>query len=577
MTKQKWSLQSLFYFALSAIFTGLFFNLALNKYYGDSEIWLLTLSQNVASPQGLNSIYYKYVFHWLTYLFSHAAPSELAVYTWARIGWATVSVVSLFLVARFYSRTFRFPQLFWPLYLFLITSHVFFNRAFEVRGDVLCLLMHSLFMNLFVVYSDRPRKFGHIALLTLINLLLIGATPKGVIFLVVQVIFCAALSFKSPEQQKKRMLWLTWMSHASPLLVVSVALSLLAAISPNSHWIEAIANSLDFYLKSFDTRLLNTHFFGRQDFHYIVRFIILSWPHALVMLAWLVLFYVAAFRRKKNSTPHLLQGLQIAGMALLVLVLLYNQKLPFFLGPFLTPVLALAFCSVFTTLPIRLRVGRETILACLILCCLYRASVQYYVNIAYNQNTYQRELIADLEDYIQRNPRIDIYDVIGLLPRKNKIFAFIGPSEVARKTAVIDKIKQYAPHVILETFKTSLLDPQMRHFLVNEFVPLEPNVWFQGTTITSIDNPEYFKKKVMIDGKEYWLMEAFSNRYVLNLLDRQILNPECLLLDENQTLTESNPRYVAVPSQYIALALTDVPKLNLRHSPFVLFRYDTSF
>jgi len=572
MTKQKSTqLQILTKLLPAVVFVvlgGMFFHLALHVYFADSEIWLLTLSQKAFAPGELLSIYYKWSFHAATYLFSHFAPTEVAVYEWARAGWSVIAILSVLGTARIFTRLFKNPELFWHLSIFLLTSSVFFNQGFRIRGDIFAYFLHVAYLSVYLRAFDTPKKAAPFAALLGINLLLILSTPKALIFVIAQLILGYFLANGAPARRRKDLLWLLVSSH-TVIVVVGCIVALLSTMIPGAYnLVYSIASAIDFYIKSFDTSFGNTSYFSAEDMQYVFRFIANSWIHAAV----LVLGFAAAIKDRKNNC-----GITFYALFIFFAVLAYNQKFPFFLGPFLTPVLAFCFCR---TLEISKTFHQRIyplLLVTVLLSSVTLAFLQYSENIEFNKNKYQKEAVAELEAFQKKHPKTKIYDVIGLLPRKNTIFAFVGPGEVARKNEILNQILQADPDVIIQTYKTIYLDPDFFRFLIESRVPIEPNVWVKGFAWTKTEHPDKFARTVKIENKEYWVFAISEKKFVSDLVEAKPINNETFGLDKNLKITDSDPVFLAVPSRYLALIFTDTSPIGFSNPPNVLFRYDTSF
>jgi hypothetical protein len=201
----------------------------------------------------------------------------------------------------------------------------------------------------------------------------------------------------------------------------------------------------------------------------------------------------------------------------------------------------------------------------------------YRENFLYNVNLYQSEAIVALEDYVEKNPDFKIYDIIGILPRKNKIFIFAGPSEVAQKTQIIEDIIKAEPDILLLVFKFIYLEPDFPFVLEKHWVPMSPDIWVKGKYISPTMTPLNFIKSATIDGLVYWIMPYMSQKYIINNKTHALISNETLALDHHLKINTKDPEFLAIPQKYTSIVLTDIPIVHLPNPPSVLFRYDTSF
>jgi len=578
MTKQKWIPRAVLsggvlYAIVALIWTGLFFLLALRTYFADSEIWLLTISQRLLDPHDIPSIYYKYTFHLLTYLFSHFAPSEPTVYTWARLGWAAVASGAVWLTARLFTHVYRREHLLWPLFIFLLTAGLFLNQGFRIRADILGLFTHMLYLATFFQAREKGVRRSHFAALTAINVYMLLSTPKTVIFLICQVALC--LGWLKGSTRHRRLLWLLTFSTMGPMIVGVTALLLFPFIGIYTPML-AMKLAADFYMKSYDPNLVNPAMFTAIDFYHFFKLFTNSPFHALILCTWLILFFVRIFK-KNRLAPEAEEPLQIYASLLFFFVIIYNQKLPFFLGPFLTPVLAQAFMMCMKALPRPRTLIPTAVLATTILAVSITGLVEFFNNIKNNTNYWQLQAISILDLYSQHHPELKIWDVVGLLPRKNKVFIFLGPSEVAQKTKIIRHILEEDPDMIVLIYKFRYLEPEFPPILQKHWVPIAKDVWAKGRFISPLTQPLDYVNPIKIGAQEYWVMPMPKEKYILDTDTHHSLNKETLGLDASRKVTQTDPIYLAIPKKHLSLVLTDVQPIWFPYTPTGLFRFDTTF
>ncbi len=576
MTKQKQLLGTklnLFYTALAVAWSVAFCVLAAVTYYSDSEIWLLTVSQKLLTPNDLQIIYFKWLFHAITYLFSHWAPSEVQVYIWARLGWSAIGIAAVALMSGVLCQVYDQKKWWAPAFTILITCSLFLNQGFRVRGDVLSLLMHALYLFVFLkAFSAEPQR-RHLLYLTLINFCLILTTPKFIIFLICQFVVCW-MWLKGTQKTSRRWFLPLVFSHFFPLTLGSgivIALSSLGFVGP----LTAISIAGDFYLKSYNSHLSNPLQFSTMDFFHVFKLPLQSPVHFALLLLWLGLFVYYTIHSQK--LPQKIRALQVYASLLFLLVITYNQKLPFFLGPFLLPVLAQSVFLVFWLLDSLQLKKANLILFALVISSTLNGAYSFVRNFYFNSNSYQITALQKIEAYQKQNPQINIYDVIGLLPRKTKNYIFIGPSEVSHKAHIIELILKADPDLILSTYKLKYLEPEFSRELSKKWIPLENGVWAKGEFLSIKQTPDQFLRNHVIDHQDYWLLPYRSAKYMYDATTLEPITERVFVLDQDLKVTSSQPKFFAVPKNHVSLICSDFAPIGLDHSPTSLFRFDTAF
>jgi hypothetical protein len=552
---------------LCIAFGGLFLYLATACYFSDSEIWLLAMSKKVFSADAIQSIYYKWFFHVFVFTTSFWSRNNLLVYESARIAFALIALASIILTAASFSKIYQKKQLLLPIVLICLTSSVFFNQGFRFRADILALFFHACF--LFIVFHNSLKK--HTLLLTALNILLLLTTPKALIFIALQVLI-GLYFFCKESQDEKNLGRKILISILAPLTVVLFALTCLAFFNPDHSLLFAIRSAGDFYLKSFESDLGSAQFLSAMDFMYLSRFLRVSTAHTLIFLAWLALFFVSIFSKPKNS---LHSFFNVYCALLLSLILLYNQKLPFFLGPFLTPVIAIQFCTLdkFTTGRPRLYWLSPLLLA---LAC-WLCWKQFTINLQFNNNFQQKEFISHLQDYKRENPTVSIYDIIGLLPQDNTYYLFIGPGEVDRNRDILDAIQSDPPDIYLYTYKNVFFNETLQTFLQQKYFEYSPGVWLKAKHLHADQSFSQATKIVQFNNKNYWLLPYNQTRLVFSHTAKKDITADCLFLDSELKTTQIATQWIAIPFENMHFSLAKVAPPKFYQNPFLVFRFDTAF
>ncbi len=557
------------YLLLCIAFGGLFLYLATVCYFSDSEIWLLAMSKKAFSAGSLQAVYYKWPLHALVFVTSFWSKNNLLIYEISRIFFALLALTSLGLIAACFSKIYQKKQLFLPIFLICLTSSVFFNQGFRIRADILALFFHACF--LLAVFSNLKSFRKLTLLLTALNAVLLLTTPKSLIFIALHVI--VGLYFFSQESKDHKLLGKRILvSILAPLTVGLFALSCLAFLYPDHSILFAIQSAGDFYMKSFDPTLGGAVFFTSMDFMYVIRFLQLSVVHTFIFLGWLILFLKHVFSKNRNS---LHSFFNIYCACLLSLILLYNQKLPFFLGPFLTPVIAIQFCSLDRILSSRRRFKWLPPLLLSVACWL--CWKQFMVNLQFNNNTLQKEFISQLQTYKKKNPAVSIYDIVGLLPQDNTYYLFIGPGEVSRSRDILSRVQENPPDIYLYTYKNIFFTEDLQSFLQNNYLQYSPGVWLKAQHLRTDPKKSPHTKIIQMNNKSYWLFPFNKPHLIYSHHTKKDILSECLFLDSNLQLTQIATQWVAVPLGHINFSMVMFPAPKFYQNPFQVFRFDTAF
>lgn len=570
MPKNLKALPSIAYALIAMGLAALFLVFSTQCYFADSEIWLLTQSQMIFNVGGALSVYYKWAFHFIIYVFSHFAPSELAVYLWARIGCAALALASVALMASAFTRAFQRRDLLFPTIIFLLTSTLFFNQGFRIRADVASAFFHALIVWLMVRNVSRETKWFDHALLLLLNIILLSTGPKAVYFFLAQFVLGWELS-RQAEFSKKYFWWM-WQSHLTCVALIGLGSFMTYFIPALPNLPESFALALNFFIYKFNAEQVAPSFLSRESQLYVIYFFQRNWLHAVFLalgFGWTLFSLVRGSSSSRKS-------LGIYSFFLFLMALLHNDKLPFFLAFMFMPFMAQSFLLTASQLQ-RLPRGAHATLLLLLTLMTFHAVTWYQQHLLFNTNSYQKSAIVTLDKYTQKHPSVKIYDVIGLLPRKTKVFGFIGPGEEQNKKGIMEYVKSQKPDMILTTFKSDFLQPSLGEMLKKGWVQIEEGVWTKGQFISITETPLLFQELRTIGGKIYWVMRAPPQSHIYATNPPKPLHAEILRLDSAFNPTLQSPKFIAIPHNYLSLILSDLPPTGLLISPHKLFRFDTGF
>lgn len=573
MTKYKWSIEQVFYSLLAIAVAIGFCHLALVCYYADSEIWLLTLSQQTFNPKELSSIYYKWTFHALTYVFSHFSKTELDVYQSARIGWMCVALASQIIIAYTFSLFANNKRLFLPIFIAVMTFSAFFNQGFRIRGDILSLLSHAIILLTLFQIREKPITGKHYLWLFLWNFVLILSTPKSLYLYIAQFAFGIAL-YKYTIATRRFFIFV-WLSHLLPVVIILWLTFFTHVFQLKMDLLIPVHKAIDFYLKSFDVGLINTEFFSILDFAHVIKAATKSMPHTFIFIIGFALYFVTSFKAKKEG---LKSALNIYFGILLLFVTFHNQKFPFFIGTFGTPLIAYTFIVFASGLNTIFKEKAKYAMIATVALFIFFCNMDYERNIRENNNYGQQVAIKIFDEYTSKNPQYKFYDIIGMLPRKTSLFLFVGPGEVSRKKQIIDDLNSFDPDIILFTFKFIYLEPDILEFLTRTRMTVEDNVWVKGDYFSVLKTNAYFKKQHQFNGKYYWLIPHPPKSFIYDLASKKNIKDELIYFKNGLVMKHSREAdSFALPTAYLDVVQTNIEPIGFLQPPYKLFRFDTNF
>ncbi|MBY0386118.1 hypothetical protein K2X05_13245, partial [bacterium] len=449
-----------------------------------------------------------------------------------------------------------------------LSSSLFFNQAFRIRADILALFLHLLF--LYVTCLAKNKKWQNIFILILIQTLLLLTTPKSIIFILLHGALGLFLMLQQKEQRKLGRNILA--SIVVPICLGLLALSIVGILAPQHPLLWSVHGAVNFYLKSYDQGLGGARFFSFFDLMYLFRFFKKSPVHSLLFFFWLIVFFRDLF--KKTAIDSFIYFFKIYTALLIICVFLYNQKLPFFLAPFLAPVLAYQFCVFYSFLEKK----RWTVLTPLLLfVAVFVSFRQLSVNLQFNNNYAQKKFIAELESYKKENPQTTVYDIIGLLPKNTSHYIFIGPGDISQREIILNQIKANLPDVYLFTFKNIFLGNEINKILKEFYFEYSPGVWLKSENINLNKTTNSLQDIFQLNQKNHWLTPVDKKTQIFSSKDKKEITDQCLFLNSQKKVSQTEIQWMAIPFSFLEVSIIQAPLTNFSLNPQNLFMFDTAF
>lgn len=492
-----------------------FVTLSYYCYWADSEIWGITLARRLGSFEAENvSLFIKLSFYGLLHLLYFIPGSNVDLFNHARLVFCVIGLANVYLTWRLAWALLRDRQIAFLAVILLVGSSVYMNQGFRVRSDIFSLFWHLVIMNWIVAFSRGPRREHWLpaaAFLLFLNLCMLTTTPKAVYFLAAQTAFAFAWSRSLAPERRRLFLRVALPSFFLPVLAAGAFLLVSSFFSTRGG--------------------SNRIFVGYWAAWVYVRDAFLAWDPSNIDSE--KFFFVRRLAERNLELVALIATATVAGaiecvlkrgagvraalgayaFVLLAAAATYNDYLPFFLASIL-PVLCIGAASYIETygrLLVKISRGnarryatvRVVALLGLAAYSLGKGVFFFQENIFLNSNLKQRAAIDTMEKYLRQFPGAQFYDVIGTMPRTNRIFKFAGPGQEAANQRAMAHIARIKPDLIMYVRKASLLEPGMTDLLNADYVDLGYGIHgravgfeLERATKTKIHGSEYFRVPV---------------------------------------------------------------------------------
>lgn len=425
---------------------------AVHCYISDSEFWAMTVAKELFNPKTTEiGLYYKLPFYLILNIPHGLADDNVTVILLSRLIFAiffAALVVQLYRLFKILTHH-RVSSL---LALGLMMSTFYFiTQGFRVRSDMLSILCFvNLLLCFFKFRNSQYTGNKFFAGVVFWNLLMILVTPKAVYL--TAIFLCAVIVDSIFGGRDKRKIKLLLATFAPCLALVGLAAIL---SSYRAAWKFFIRSQHDFW-----------------DFHYLQILLKESPVFAFVLTIAVLREITLMFKdkRKWTSNRFLVLIMSILGI---VILLAHNHKMPFFIASML-PIVALPI-AFFIRDAVRMGPKRKIVFINLSLLLFVVLSLSTHVRIlADNNNTKQFEVIREIEKYLSDVPQIKYYDTIGVLPKTQRIYAYMSPNDELWQ---VNKLRGILPDVIVYVGRSFLMEPEFTNFLTGFYLNVGTDFW----------------------------------------------------------------------------------------------------
>ncbi|MEO0335210.1 MAG: hypothetical protein AAF202_02380 [Pseudomonadota bacterium] len=433
-----------------------FLLLAVLCFWADSEAWPV----KVASLEGHHRSFYDYAIKPL-YLFVLSPFVDLAsllgVYHMdlARLAFALNGLLIAYLGQRLVRKLTKSEVLSFAYVVVLLTSSLFLERGFRVRSDHLGTLI--ILFCLSVVFSPRFRDNTKLFVILGLGLFAFLATPKSLLVFLCFLPFlwrALALNLKTREG-------FDWFLTAWGCLFVLVAvLGLFGGGSFQHLWSYAVG-----LLKANPGDL---HPLSVERLQYVFQFFMRN-PLVSVLIAIKVISICVPRWHEGRSAIH--RGLDFSLLLIFFVVLIYPNRLPFFLASLLPLVLLILFSLDPDERAASLLRDPTSVLKRAL---LFGMGVHIAFGLWTSQKIYrtnsnlaQRRFVALYSPYLTSAKDAKVYDPSGLIPNKNVYHYYLGPGQVIENRNIAYKLQT-------EGFDIVFLGQRIA-WIFTEFTPLFMN------------------------------------------------------------------------------------------------------
>lgn len=405
--------ESPYYFMiLSVIMIAAFGLLSLNTQWSDSEIWAIAISKEFLQFSDTTH-YYKPLFNLILSLLHEIPLSNLDMLYAARVLFfliAAGTVYGFYQLGKLVSQSKMAAA--WST-LLLVTSTYFISQGFKVRSDVLATGLQIWGLVFFLkAYHKLDRDRLNLALSLLFHLLLLLATPKGILHLIINFFVIGSNLDLKASRLKAKMMYLWTLVGLTPIFF-----GLIWVINP-----EAVTSPLEFFFNSYRESQYHPGFWSQQSAQHWLRWFVENWHLCLLSLTILLC--------KKPQGEFLSVQLGFGVVIAIAISFFNSDRLPFFVYSMsLIPILFLGLYSfefIFKRSYSHM-LGKYLIFFTLPALMFVKGIFYVYEMSQEADNEIQVESVLTMERYLVSHGLPKYYDGVGVLSRMNQSLALPSP------------------------------------------------------------------------------------------------------------------------------------------------------
>ncbi len=351
---------------------------------------------------------------------------------------------------------------------FLMANSYFFLRGFRIRSDLLATGLNLLFLYLYLnlhLNSGNSKKISTLreSVMVALALLVILTTPKAIYHYVINFIFILIfeISGQAINGSFQRAMRSAVLFQLLPLGLLALVIWVLKYYFAFDFMYDAYAQALSYYFSSFN-------YFYIEHLNRFMQIFIASTFFIGIMIFFLIKKNMLKTQDVKTLSPYI-----IFIISSVLILILHNQKYPFFIASYM-PYIYISACIIFYRFLVKTKI------LSLALCVLTLGISTHilYNNLNKTHLFSQLDFIKKFEIFLRNNPHVTYYDGAGLFPIDNMYPYYFGPEEL-NHIQWFNIMKSLKPDVILLTPRMKSLEPNLSHWLKKNYNEHENGVWFK--------------------------------------------------------------------------------------------------
>lgn len=462
--------------------------IGLNVYFTDSEIWALTLSQDLFKLKDESfGVYHKPLFHFLIYNLSFLTSDNVKIYFYARIVsifFSFFTIYQVYKISKVYFRSSTYMMLSLSM---LLSTYYFISWYPTVRSDSYAtpFLLASFYQ---LIKSEKVNLKKYI----IYQILAVLMTPKSIFFCAFQWFVLAPQNIKINSLNKKKVI----LSSTFLLVLFTIYLFM-------------FKHSLVYFLNYFNYDNLLPSYLSTDSFVYLLRFIRDDILIFVLFFLSLIFFFI------KNKRDPVYRKLGIYTFWVIILVLFYPLKLPYFISAQI-PLIAIFISANIYWLYNKYRNKYDILLA--FVCYVFMIflifnHIRLYQDLRIYNNSEQIRTINILQEKMPTD--LTYYDCIGLLPFRDPILAYLGPNQSLYNEVNVNMVKSKKPDIILAVGRVLITDKKFRGWILDNYSNLGAG-FFVNNKIESAEtliNLKSLAEEIGYDLAYLFQFDIFSSNY----------------------------------------------------------------